>query len=382
MAAPRISSTCTVREIAPGESLRDFIDLSWTINAGDPSWVAPLRMTVEAALDRKKHPFHAHSEVAYFLAEKRGTPVGRIAAIHNRRHNDFHEDTVGFFGLFECVNDPEVAGALFDAAGGWLAKRGLTTMRGPTNFSTNEEVASPGVLIEGFETPPFLMMTHNPSYYADLHAAAGFDKAKDVLAFLMDRPDEPPQRGMQIIDRILEREGVTVRPIDLKHFRRDVDKLKTVYNAAWVKNWGFVPMTDAEFEHLAKEFRPFVEPDLCLLAEQNGEPVGFYLGLPNLNEAIRHVPNGRLLPFGWVKLLWHKRKVRTMRVLTVGFKPHLHRAGLGPAFYGRAWASCVKLGFIGGEASWILEENLEMVRALERMGAIAYKRYRIYERPL
>jgi hypothetical protein len=220
------------------------------------------------------------------------------------------------------------------------------------------------------------------SPHSDLHEGAGFGKAKDVLAFMLDRPEEPPQRGMQVIDKILNREGVTVRPLDLKNFRRDVDKLKAVYNAAWSKNWGFVPMTDAEFEHLAKEFRPFVEPDICLLAEQKGEPVGFYLGLPNLNEVLARLPNGKLLPFGWIKLLWYKRKVRTMRVLTVGFKPHLHRAGLGPAFYGRAWESCVKLGFVGGEASWILEDNLEMVRALERMGGKPYKRYRIYERAL
>ena len=382
MAAPQIISTCKVREIPAGESLKDFIDLSWAINARDPHWVPPLRMSVEAALDRNKHPFHKHSDVAYFIAEKRGTPVGRIAAIHNKRHNDFHEDTLGFFGLFECVHEQEVAGALFDAAGEWLRARGRTAMQGPMNFSTNEEIASPGALIEGFDSPPFLMMTHNPTYYGELHEAAGFGKAKDVLAFRLDRPDEPPQRGMQVIDKILKREGVTVRPIDLKNFRRDVDKLKAVYNAAWSKNWGFVPMTDDEFEHLAKEFRPFVEPDICLLAEQEGDPVGFYLGLPNLNEVLSRLPDGKLLPFGWVKLLWYKRKVRSMRVLTVGFKPHLHRAGLGPAFYGRAWESCVKLGFEQGEASWILEDNLEMVRALERMGGKPYKRYRIYERAL
>jgi GNAT superfamily N-acetyltransferase len=371
-----------IREIAPGESLKPFIDLSWTMNRGDPHWVPPLRMSVRNALDRGKHPFHAHAEVAYFLAERGGRPVGRIAAIANRLHNEFHSDRVGFFGLFECEDDPGTAAALLDAAGAWLRARGFSSMRGPMNFSTNEEVASPGVLIDGFDTPPVFMMTHNPRYYDGLLAGNGMSPSKDLVAFWMDSPEQIQYRGREMVDRILKREQATVRPLDLKRFDEDLARIKEVYNSAWSLNWGFVPMTDAEFDHLAREFRPVVDPDLCLIAEVRGEPVGFSLALPNLNEAIRHLPDGRLFPFGWARFLWHRRKIDSMRVLTLGFKPRYQRSGLGVAFYMRTFDTGIERGYTRGEASWILEDNHEMVRALERMGARIYRRYRIYDRDL
>ncbi|MEX2571854.1 MAG: N-acetyltransferase [Gemmatimonadota bacterium] len=381
---PQLStpSLALVREVQAGQSLRPFMDLSWTINGSDPNWIPPLRMSLATALDRDRHPFHRHADVAYFVAEREGRPVGRIAAIVNHLHNEFHADRTGFFGLFECEDDPNTAAALFDAARAWLADREMTEMRGPVNLSTNDEISSPGILIEGFDSPPSIMMSHNPPYYGRLHDSAGFAKCKDVLAFLLDQPEAPPERGMQLIDRILARQNVTIRALDLKNFRRDIDALKEVYNAAWSGNWGFVPMTDEEFEHLAKEFRPIVEPELCLIAEAGSEPVGFYLALPNINEAFRHLPNGRLLPFGWVKLLWYKRKLRGIRVLTAGFKPRFHRAGIGPAFYRRAWDAGVRKGYDNGEASWVLEDNHAMIRAMEGMGGKPYKRYRIYEREL
>lgn len=372
----------TVRELTDGESLSAFIDLSWTMNAADPYWVPPLRMSVSTALNRAKHPFHRHAEVAYFLAERGGKPVGRIAAIANRLHNEYHKDRVGFFGLFECEKNADTAAALFDTAAGWLRKRGMEVMRGPMNFSTNEEVASPGILIEGFDTRPTLMMGHNPRYYAELHDAAGFGKVKDLLAFYWDDPKAVPQRGLDLLGRILDREGVTIRPLNLKRFKDDVEKLKEVYNSAWSNNWGFVPMTNEEFDHLAKEFRPFVDPDLCLIAEVGDEPIGFGLALPDLNEAIRYIPDGRLFPFGLFKLLWHKRKIRGMRFLTLGFKPRYQRSGLGVGFYARTWQAGANRGYTHGEASWILEDNLEMVRALERIDGRAYRRYRIYDRAL
>jgi GNAT superfamily N-acetyltransferase len=376
------TSEVRVREIPEGRSLRSFIDLQWRLNRHDPNWVAPLRMTVAAALKRKKHPFHRHSEVAYFLAERNGRVVGRIAAIENRLHNEFHEDRVGFFGLFESEDDPEVARALLEAAADWLRRRGLDVMRGPLNFSTNEEVASPGVLVEGFDTRPAIMMSHNPPYYGPLLEGAGLRKVKDVLAFRFDDPEAVPRRGAQSIQRILAREGVRVRPLDIRRFREEVDTIKAIYNSAWSRNWGFVPMTDAEFDHIAREFRPIVDPDLCLIAEVNGEAIGFSLVLPDLNEALRHNPDGRLFPFGLLRLLWYRRRIRGMRVLTLGFQPRYQHAGIGVAFYLQTWLTGVRKGYIRGEASWILEDNLEMVRALERMGAPAGRRNRIYERAL
>jgi hypothetical protein len=271
---------------------------------------------------------------------------------------------------------------LLEAAADWLRQRNCTTMRGPVNFSTNDEISSPGILVEGFDSPPAIMMSHNPPYYSRLFESAGLCKARDLIAFWFDDPASSPQRGARGLDRLLERNGTTIRALDVRRFREDVDAIKSVYNAAWSRNWGFVPMTDAEFDHLAKEFRPIFDPDLCLIAEASGEAVGFSLALPDFNLAIRHVRGGRLLPFGLPNLLWHKRRIDSMRVMTLGFKPQYQHAGLGPAFYIRTWLTGVSKGYIRGEGSWVLEDNHEMVRALERMGGRPYKRYRLYERLL
>jgi hypothetical protein len=369
-----------VREIPAGESLKEFVDLAWTINASDPCWVAPLRMSLNAALDRKKHPFHEHAEVAYFLATRNGEPIGRIAAIHNRLHNEFHGDSLGFFGLFECRDDKVAANSLLDRACRWLAQRGCDRVRGPLNFSTNDEVASPGVLIEGFETPPTLMMGHNPRYYASLIEDAGFEKAKELIAFNFDKPEVTPTRGVGLFERILGRRGVEIRPLNMKRFQQEVDALKEVYNAAWTKNWGFVPMTDHEFQHLAKDFKPIVDPHLIFIAEANGEPIGFALTLPDLNQVLAHIPDGRLFPFGLFKFLWYKRKISRVRLMALGFKPEYHHAGIGAAFYYKNWVTAVGRGYQTGEASWILEDNLEMLRPMERQGGYINKRYRVYER--
>lgn len=370
-----------VRELGEGESLRRFIDLAWAVNARDPMWVPPLRSSVRTLLDRGKHPFHQHAEVAYFLAERNGKAMGRIAAVVNHRHNEFHEERTGFFGLFECEDDVEAAGALIDAAAGWLRGRGMERMRGPVNLSTNEELASPGILVEGFDRPPLIAMTHNPPYYGRLLEAAGLEKAKDLLAYWLDDP-MPHERLVRGVERLARREGATVRPLDPRHFRRDVGIIKEIYNSAWQRNWGFVPMTDAQFEHMAKEFRPIADPDLCLFAEVNGEPVGFSLALPDLNQALKKIPNGRLFPFGIVRLLWEKRRIRGIRVVTLGFKPGYQHQGLGALLYLRGWQTGAEKGYTYGEASWILEDNHDMRRPLENMGARAYKRYRIYETPL
>jgi GNAT superfamily N-acetyltransferase len=377
-----VAKGVVVHEIPHGASLGNFIDLAWTVNAGDPAWVPPLRLNLKGVLDRKKHPFHEHADVAYFLALRGGRPAGRIAAILNHRYNEFHNDHVGFFGLFECEDEHTTAQALVEAATSWLRDRGCTVIRGPVNLSTNDELASPGVLIEGFSAPPAVMMTHNPPYYAALLEGTGLVKARDLIAFWFDDPAAVPSRGARTLDRLLERQGATIRALDPKRFRQDVDAIKEVYNAAWTRNWGFVPMTDAEFDHLAREFRFIVDPDLCLIAEVAGEPIGFSLTIPDLNLALRHLSDGRLFPTGLIKLLWHRRRIDSMRVMTLGFKPPYQHAGLGPAFYIRTWQTGVSKGICRGEGSWILEENQEMVRPLERMGGRIYKRYRIFEREL
>ena len=377
----RTASAVRVREIPPAESLRPFIEVAWEVNARDPNWVPPLRMSLRTLLDRAKHPFHQHAEVAYFLAERDGEAVGRIAGIVNHLHNEFHEERTGFWGLWESVDDAAVAEALFDAAAEWLRGRRMERMLGPTNFSTNDEFVSPGVLIDGFDRPPLVMMGHNPPYYQRLVEGAGFHKAKDLLAYRFTDPN-PPERVVRGVERLLERSDIHIRPVDLKRFQQEVAIIKDVYNAAWERNWGFVPMTDAEFDHMAKELRPVVDPDLALIAEAGGEPVGFCLALPDLNQALAKLPNGRLFPFGIFRLLWEKRKIRGMRVITLGMKPGFQHRGLGAALYLRAWQTGAAKGYTYAEASWILEDNQEMRRPMETAGAEAYKTYRIYERPL
>ena len=374
-------SAVVVREIPAGRSLEPFVDLAWKINARDPQWVPPLRLTLRTVLDRKKHPFHRHADVAFFLAERGGTAVGRVAAIVNHLHNEFHHDRTGFFGLFECENDAATARALLEAAGAWLRGRGMEVMRGPTNLSTNEEASSPGVLIDGFDSPPMVQMSHNPPYYGELMESSGMEKSKDVLAFMLEGL-APPERLVRAFDRTLQRHDVVIRPLDLKRFREEVDTIKAIYNSAWSQNWGFVPMTDAEFEHMAREFRPVVDPALCMIAEIRGEPVGFSLILPDLNQALKHLADGRLFPFGLLRFLWHRRTIRGVRMLTLGFKQGYQHLGLGPGFYLRGWQAGVAKGYTHGEASWILEDNHEMIRAVERMNGRLYKRYRIYDRTL
>jgi len=371
-----------IREIGRGESLKPFIDLSWTFNAADPNWVPPLRMVFNALLDRDRHPFYQHADVAFFVAERGGKLVGRIAAIANHRANEFHGDTTGYFGLFESVDDPAVSGALLDRAAAWLKAKGLTSMQGPFNLSTNDELYSGGVLIDGFDTAPAFMLGHNPPYYQRLMEAAGMVKAKDLVAYWLPHND-PPKRLIDGIDRVAKREGWRIRTVDMKNFKAEVARVMEVYNSAWERNWGFIPMTDAEFEAMAKEFRPVVDPNLVLIAETlEGEPLGFLLALPDLNRAIKPLKNGKLFPFGLFRFLWAKRKIRTARVLTLGMKPGHQRSGIGAALYLKVFQLGARHGYDNADASWILEDNGPMRHALEKVGAYVYKTYRVYERPV
>lgn len=377
-AAPR-GAAVRVRALGPKDSLRGFIDVQWRINLPDPQWIPPLpRLILKQKL--RKHPFHKHSDVQYFVAERGDEVVGRIAAIQNRRYNEFHGDRVGFFGLFESVDDPAVAAALLDAAAGWLRGRGLEVMRGPMSFSTNEEIQSPGVLVEGFDTPPVMAMTHNPTYYPALMEAAGMEKSKDLLAFwiIPNIPDRL-QRGVQ---RLMEKEDFTLRPVRMKELKAEIARVFEVYNSAWERNWGFVPMTEDEFNYVAGDFKQIVDPDLCLIAEKNGEPIGFGLTLPDINQAFKHLRDGRLFPLGLLKLLYHQRKIRTTRIITLGMKPGYQTSGIGAAIYTETMRVGMRKGYLAGEASWILEDNILMVRPIENLGAKQYKRWRIYDRKL
>jgi GNAT superfamily N-acetyltransferase len=369
-----------VRPAAGRADLERFLKFPWRIYAADPLWVPPLLADVRAALNPAKHPFHAHAETALFLARRGRTVVGRIAATVNRAHNAFHEDRVGFFGLFESIDDQGVADALLRTAEEWLRARGMTAVQGPMNLSTNDEVCSPGVLIDGFHRPPALLMGHTPRYYAELIARAGYAKSKDLLAYWIDA-DPPPARLVRAYDRMTRDGRIKLRSLDVRRFDEEVDLVQAIYNSAWERNWGFVPMSEAEITHMARQLKPIVEPKLCGFAYVDGEPAGFVLGLPDYNQALRHV-NGRLFPFGFAKLLWYRRRIDAARTITLGVKPGFRGRGLDALLIAHLIRESERIGIRKGECSWILEDNWDMRRGLERNGAVADKTYRIYEKPL
>lgn len=381
-AAPSGARPVAVQPVRTAADRRAFVELPFRLYRGDPHWVPPLRRDVHELLDPKRHPFHAHATVELFLArDAGGRVVGRVAAVQNDAHLAEHREPVGFFGFFESERDPAVARALLGAAGAWLAARGLETMRGPANFSANEDW---GLLVDGFDGPAKVMMPYNPPWYAELLEGAGLRKAKDVLAYYIGYEGEaaaPPERLTRVADALAARYGVTVRSLDMRRFQEEVDRVRVVYNQAWERNWGHVPMSDAELRFMAKQLKPVVDPDLVLFAEVKGELAGFALALPDLNRALKHM-NGRLLPFGWAKGLWHGRKIDAMRVLALGVLEPYRRMGVAELMYLHYWRTCPPKGIIKGEFSWILEDNALMRQALEKIGAQVYRTYRLYDAPL
>jgi GNAT superfamily N-acetyltransferase len=358
--------------------LQRFLKFPWRIYGGNPLWVPPLLFDQKKLLNPHKHPFHQHAEVQYFLAWRGEEVVGRIAAIVNHQYVQFHEEAIGFFGFFESIEDKHIAAELFAAAEQWVSERGMRRIRGPMNFSTNEEC---GLLVDGFQYPPTVMMPYNLPYTTQLVEAVGYTKAKDLLAYLLDDAT-PPERLVRGVARLQRRHQVTIRPINLRCFRQEVALMLEVYNSAWERNWGFVPMTKAEVDGLARQLRWVGNPNLCLIADINGEAVGFALALPDYNQALRYL-NGRLFPFGLFKLLWYQRKINAARLLTLGLKPGFRHLGIDAMLYLRLWQEAPKNGCTAWiECSWILEDNWAMRRVLERMGARLYKTYRIYEKAL
>jgi hypothetical protein len=368
-------------EISAVRGKRDidrFVMLPWKIYDGDPNWVPPLIGDMKAMLDPRKNPFHRHAEVELFLASRHGEPVGRIAGIVNHRHNEFHEEKTGFFGFFESIDDPAVSGALVEAAHRWVAERGMDRLRGPASFSTNEECA---LLIDGFDSTPAIMMPYNPRYYAGLLEAAGLVKAKDLVAYYLHESALQMDRLEKFADAIRRKESVTIRKIDKKHLNEEVDRFRTVYNQAWEKNWGFVPMTDEEIVHMAKSLKPVIDPEIVLFLEKEGAPIGFALALPDVNQAVRHA-NGRLFPFGLIKILYHARRIHKIRVLVLGLLQEYRGRGLDILLYLTLTRNGMNKGYNEGEFSWILEDNAAIRRPLERIGARVYKTYRFYERSI
>jgi GNAT superfamily N-acetyltransferase len=370
--------------VASSRQLRQFVDLPWRIYNGTeyPQWVPPLRIAVRDALDTRANPFYKTADRQLFLALRDGEPVGRIAAIENRAHNDFHKDRVGFFGFFECVNDQAVATALLSSADQWLRARGLDTMRGPMNPSTNHEC---GMLVGGFGRHPMIMTTWNPRYYPELIEKAGFTKAKDLLAYFFpmqgERAFQMPERVRAVAERAIGG-GLTFRDLNLKDFAAEVERCWEIYNDAWEPNWGFVPMSKESFVHEAQVLKYIVFPQFTFMAEIDGKPAGFMIIVPDFHHAFKAIGNGRLLPTGIFKLLAAKKRLKTGRIMILGARAEYRKRGIFALFAHEMFRRGKEFGALGAEASWILEDNDKLNRPLESMGAKEYRRWRIYDRPI
>jgi GNAT superfamily N-acetyltransferase len=367
-----------VEAVASKRDFDTFIKLPWKIYRKDPHWVPPLIMDQKNLLNRKKNPFFAHSEIRHFLARRDGQAVGRISAVIDRNYNEFQGEKTGFFGFFETVNSPEAAAALVEAAGNWLRERGMERLLGPANPSTNDTL---GLLVAPFGQPPVLHMPYNPDYYPGLLEKAGCAKAKDLYAYYMEDITPLADKVKRVAEIIRRRNNITVRSVNMKRLLEEIDLIKVIYNDAWTPNWGFVPWTDEELEHLAQELKRAVIPELVLFAFVDGEPAGFSLSLPDLNQALIHA-NGRLFPFGLVKVLWHSRHIDLLRVLAMGVRRKFQKLGIDAVFYYETYTRGTARGFHRGEFSWILEDNLGIRNTMENLGARIYKTYRMYERAL
>lgn len=366
--------------VAPERGRADraaFLDFPYRLYRGHPTWVPPVRMADRKIMDRRKNPFFAHAEAQHFLARRGGRVVGRIAAIENRLHNEFHGDRLGFFGWFDVEADPEAAKGLVDAARAWLLGRGLVAMRGPVCYSTNDVC---GVLVDGFERRPMLMMPWNRPDYDALLEGAGLVPTKDLLAYEILSANPPPERFVRICDRALERGGFVLRDLDMKRKAEEFRTVKRIYNGAWEKNWGFVPLTDAEFEHAAKDLAMLVDPRVFIMVERHGVPVGFAGLIPDVNEALVGL-DGRLFPFGLFRLLARKKRIRNVRVMLLGLLPEARGKGVDAAIFVRSILRARECGYRSGEAGWILEDNHRMRADIEACGGQVVKRYRLYEMP-
>ena len=367
-----------VEEVRSEQDLMTFIRFPWKIYQGDRYWVPPLIKDLLSKFS-PNHPFRSHSEMIFFLAYKEGEIAGRIAGIIDHHYVKFHQDKVGFFGFFESTANAEVAEILLSRVEAWLKEHGMERMIGPMNPSTNDEC---GLLVEGFDTSPCLMMPYNPRYYPSLLESFRLKKAMDLYAYWVEDSPFFHDRLTRIAEKMRKREPqLQVRPIDLRHFDEELKVVKEIYNHAWSKNWGFVPLTEEEIDDLAKNLKPLVVPDLILFAYWGEEPIGFSVSLPDYNEVLKHL-NGKVGLLGGLKFLYYSRKITKVRVMLLGVKHAFQKKGVEGLLYFETFRRGTKKGYFQAECSWILEKNLLMQHGIEAMGGKRYKTYRIYEMPL
>ncbi|WP_443943706.1 hypothetical protein ACJVDH_12340 [Pedobacter sp. AW1-32] len=368
-------------QVSGKKDLAAFIDFPHTLYANDPNYVPELFIAQRDLLTPGKHPFYEHSEIQLFLALEDNKIVGRIAAIHNVNHNTVYKSKDGFFGFFDTINDIEVAKLLISTAEEWLRAKGLNRVMGPVNFSTNEIC---GLLIEGFDGPPVAMMPYNAPYYPVLLEQIGFAKNVDLRAYryTAGNYNDRSTRLIEGIENRLKRNNITVRTINLKNFKEEANNIREVYNKAWDKNLGFVPMTDKEFDYTAKDLKMVMDPDFCIIAEQEGKIVGFALAIPDINQILIKIKRGRLLPTGIFKLLLNKKKIDGIRILLLGVIDGYRKMGIEACLYGRIIKAFQAKGMKYAEASWTLDHNEMINKPIEDIGGKLYRKYRILEKKI
>lgn len=357
--------------------IKKFLKFAFQIYKDDPNWVPPLFMDKMKILNKDKNPFFKDcNDMELFMAYRNNQPVGRIAAIKNDIHNEVHNENIGFFGFFECINDQEVANKLLDTVKEWLKKHNFDNMRGPANPTSNDEY---GALLEGFNDTPRLLMSYNPKYYLDLFEGYGLKKVKDLYAYDIQNSEMQKNKKIKrVADLVKSRYKINIRSINMKDFKNELEIFKSIWNQTWVANWGFIPMSEVEIEAAAKDLKPLINPDLVFFAEIEDKVIGVVLAMPDYNQIFRTM-KGRLFPFQFLKLYTQKKKITWARVIALGVIPEYQKKGIDGALYYECLERAAKHGIMQGEASWILEDNLMMNRGAETMQGKIYKKYRVYQ---
>ncbi len=370
-------SGLTVKPVETRKEKSQLFKFPWQLYRDDPNWIPPLRQAQLELLNYRHHPFYDRADIQTFLALRDGRPCGRVAAIINKMHNERHREQRGFFGFFECIDDQVVANGLFDAARDWFAQRKITAIRGPVNPSMNYEC---GLLIDGFDSPPTFMMTYNPPYYPTLIENWGFSKAQDMYAFWghVDMLATQDKKLRFIADEVYRRFDIKWRQLDRTRFAEDVRTFLDIYNRAMDGGWGFVPMSEGEIEHMSAGLKHLIVPEITAAADIDGKTVGAVLGLLDYNPRIRRI-NGRLFPFGFIRLLANKKAIKRVRLLSANVVPELQKWGVGLALLDQLLPSVLEFGIEEGEFSWVLESNHLSYASLKRGGAKITKTYRLYD---
>lgn len=375
------SSTKTngITLVTTKEERKQFLNFPYSHYEKDEHWIPPLKMEQKKLIDKEKNAFYESGNIALFLAEQNGEICGRIAAIQDHRFNRFHDNKTGFFGFFECIDDESVVNLMFRVATDWLRERGHTEVLGPSNPSMMDEI---GILVDGFNYDPSFLMPYHKPYYDKLIKSAGLEKAMDMYAYRVTQQTvslDRMYRAEEIVRRRIPK--LRIRNIDLKNIDQEVQIVRRIFNEAWKDNWGFIPLTEEELAATAKDFKMILDPDMAHVAEVDGEPIAFSIGIPDLNQALKHM-DGTLFPTGIFKLLWHKRNINRIRTALMGVLPEYQGKGIDALLHKESILNGREKGYNSSELSWVLETNKAMMQVADKIGAKIEKTYRMYSKEL